>query len=87
MMKRYLGIQVRNCILNPIGRSGAQKIYWWVHYIARSNERIIERVCVKRKNVNSVWRQILSSKKYAVDTSELTDGNKLKYTTADKNGI
>ena len=26
-------------------------------------------------------------KKYAVDTSELTDGNKLKYTTADKNGI
>ena len=74
----------KNCILNPIGRSGAQNILVGSLYSKVKMRESSKEFALKERMLIQYGDKYYPVKKYAVDTSELTDGNKLKYTTADK---
>ena len=74
----------KNCILNPIGRNGAQNILVGSLYSKVKMRESSKKFASKERMLIQYGDKYYPVKKYAVDTSELTDGNKSKYTTADK---
>lgn len=74
----------KNCILNPVGRSGAQNILVGSLYSKVKMRESSDEFALKERMLIQYGDKYYPVKKYAVDTSELTDGNKLKYTTSNK---
>lgn len=73
----------KNCILNPIGRSGTQNILVGSLYSKVKMRESSKEFALKERMLIQYGDKYYPVKKYAVDTSELTEGNK-KYITADK---
>lgn len=74
----------KNSILNPIGRRGTQNILIGSLYSKVKMKESSKDFALKERMLIQYGDKYYPVKKYAVDTSELTDGNKLKYTTSDK---
>ncbi|NWO18685.1 S8 family peptidase [Leptotrichia sp. oral taxon 223] len=74
----------KNGILNPIGRSGTQNILIGSLYSKVKMKESSKDFALKERMLIQYGDKYYPVKKYAVDTSELTDGNKIKYTTSDK---
>ena len=74
----------KNGILNPIGRSGTQNILIGSLYSKVKMKESSKDFALKERMLIQYGDKYYPVKKYAVDTSELTDGNKVKYTTSDK---
>lgn len=74
----------RNGILNPVGRSGSQNMLSGGLYSKTKMKERKDDFALKERMLIQYGDKYYPVKKYAVDLSELTDGNKVKYTTADK---
>lgn len=74
----------KNCILNPIGRSGAQNILTSSLYSKTKMKASSKDFALKERMQIQYGDKYYPVKKYAVDTSELTDGNRQKFATSNK---
>ena len=74
----------KNGILNPVGRRGTKNILLSSLYSKNKMKKSMNDFALKERMLIQYGDKYYPVKKYAVDTSELTDGNKLKYTTSDK---
>lgn len=74
----------KNGILNPVGRRGTKNILLSSLYSKNKMKKSMNDFALKERMLIQYGDKYYPVKKYAVDTSELTDGNKLKYKTSDK---
>ncbi|MDK4483525.1 S8 family peptidase [Fusobacterium necrophorum] len=74
----------KNCILNPVGRAGAKNVLKGSLYSKVKMKESSEDFALKERMLIQYGDKYYPVKKYAVDLSELTEGNKLKYTTSNK---
>ena len=74
----------RNGILNPVGRIGSQNVLVGSIYSKVKMRESTEDFALKERMLIQYGDKYYPVKKYAVDLSELTEGNKIKYTSADK---
>lgn len=74
----------RNGILNPVGRSGSQNILSGSLYSKVKMREGCEDFALKERMLIQYGDKYYPVKKYAVDLSELTEGNKIKYTSKEK---
>lgn len=74
----------KNNILNPIGRKGTQNILLNSLYSKRKVKDSSTNFAKTERMLIHYGDKYYPVKKYAVDLSELTDGNKSKYATSDK---
>jgi hypothetical protein len=72
-------------ILNPVGRDGSQNILLEDYYSKRKMRSNTDEFALKERLLIKYGDKYYPVKKYAVDLSEMTDGNQLKYLTKDKN--
>lgn len=71
-------------ILNPVGRDGSQNLLLERLYSKRKMINSKEEFAQKERLLIQYGDKYYPVKKYAVDLSELTDGNKIKFLSADK---
>lgn len=71
-------------ILNPVGRGGSQNLLLERLYSKRKMIGNKEEFAKKERLLIQYGDKYYPVKKYAVDLSELTDGNKIKFLAADK---
>ena len=74
----------RNGILNPVGRKGSQNILSGSLYSKRRMHESTEDFALKERMLIQFADKYYPVKKYAVDLSEMTEGNKIKYTAGGK---
>jgi hypothetical protein len=72
-------------ILNPVGRDGSQNVLLENYYSKKKMRSNTDEFALKERLLIKYGDKYYPVKKYAVDLSEMTDGNKLKYLTKDKN--
>lgn len=72
-------------ILNPVGRDGSQNILLEDYYSKKKMKSNTDKFAMKERLLIKYGDKYYPVKKYAVDLSEMTDGNQLKYLTKDKN--
>ena len=71
-------------ILNPVGRDGSQNLLLERLYSKRKMINNYENFAKRERLLIQYGDKYYPVKKYAVDFSELTDGNKIKFLTEDK---
>lgn len=71
-------------IKNPIGRDSSLNILTSAKYSKKKSMGVHQRFGLTEKMLVQYGDKFYPNKKYAVDLSELTNGNKDKYTTAPK---
>ena len=74
----------RNGILNPVGRKGSQNILRGSLYSKLKMSDAIDDFALKERMLIQYADKYYPVKKYAVDLSELTEGNRIKYITGGK---
>ncbi len=74
----------KNSILNPVGKKGTQNILRNSLYSKAKIRESLKESTLKERVLIKNGDKYYPVKKYAVDTFELTEGNKEKYITADK---
>ena len=74
----------RNGILNPVGRKGSQNVLRGSLYSKVKMSGAIDDFALKERMLIQYADKYYPVKKYAVDLSELTDGNRIKYVTDGK---
>jgi len=72
-------------ILNPVGRDGSQNVLLEDYYSKKKMRSNTDEFALKERLLIKYGDKYYPVKKYAVDLSEMTDGNQLKYLTKDKN--
>lgn len=76
----------RRTILNPVGKAGAQNVLLESFYSKRKQASNNQNEFAKMERLLIQYGdKYYPVKKYAVDLSEVTDGNRERYLTADKN--
>ncbi|MFZ7120732.1 MAG: S8 family peptidase [Eubacteriaceae bacterium] len=71
-------------ILNPIGRDGSQNVLLEDYYSKKKMRSNTDEFALKERLLIKYGDKYYPAKKYAVNLSEMTDGNQLKYLTKDK---
>lgn len=74
----------KRSILNPVGRKGAQNLFRENLYSKRLMKDSQTDFALRERLLIQYADKYYPVKKYAIDLAELTDANKLHYTTADK---
>lgn len=74
----------RKNILNPVGRDGSKNLLLESAYSKTKMKNKKDDFALKERLLIQYGDKYYPVKKYAVDLSEMTDGNRLKYTTKDK---
>jgi hypothetical protein len=74
----------KRTILNPVGKDGNQNVLLESNYSKKKIKRSTDDFALKERLLIKYGEKYYPVKKYAVDLSEMTDGNKLKYLTKDK---
>lgn len=74
----------RNGILNPVGRTGSQNVLVGNIYSKVKMRENTEDFALKERMLIQYGDKYYPVKKYAVDLSELTEGNKIKYASSEK---
>lgn len=74
----------KRTILNPVGKDGNQNVLLESNYSKNKIKRSTEDFALKERLLIKYGEKYYPVKKYAVDLSEMTDGNKLKFLTKDK---
>jgi len=74
----------RQTILNPIGRENPKNIFKYELYSKRKMKTGVGSFSQQERRLIEHADKYYPVKKYAVDLSEMTDGNKIKYVTANK---
>lgn len=74
----------RNGILNPVGRKGSQNILLGNLYSKTKMREATDDFALKERMLIKYADKYYPVKKYAVDLSELTDGNRIKYVAGGK---
>lgn len=82
--KKTLRDTTRNGILNPVGRSGAKNLLVGNIYSKVKMRECTEDFALKERMLIQYADKYYPVKKYAVDLSELTEGNKIKYVSEGK---
>ncbi|WP_366924743.1 S8 family peptidase [Metallumcola ferriviriculae] len=72
-------------ILNPVGRDGSQNVLLEDYYSKRKMRSNTDEFALKERLLIKYGDKYYPVKKYAVNLSEMTDSNQLKYLTKDKN--
>lgn len=74
----------RNGILNPVGRSGSQNVLLGTLYSKVKMSNASDEFALKERMLIQYGDKYYPVKKYAVDLSELTEGNRIKYASGGK---
>lgn len=74
----------RNGILNPVGRKGSQNVLSGRLYSKPKMREATDDFALKERMLIKYADKYYPVKKYAVDLSELTDGNRIKYVAGGK---
>ena len=74
----------RNGILNPVGRKGSQNVLRGNLYSKVKMSRATDDFALKERMLIQYADKYYPVKKYAVDLSELTEGNRIKYVVGGK---
>lgn len=74
----------RRNILNPVGRDGSQNLLLETCYSKRKMKDSVDEFALKERLLIQYGDKYYPVKKYAINLSEMTESNKLKYLSADK---